>query len=242
MDVLAQPLAQRREIARRDAVVERGDVRVGPLPQLAGDQVAERVGREVADQPGRPVHVLEHALGVVGHVEPEVLLQPGVPGLGQIGDLEPVLDQLLLELEAQHDVQPVGHLVGLDPDERALDPVHRAVEGVGVDAGAEVLPHQRREHAAEGAAAPDHVLPQAALRLVQAERLGPAERRALERVGDSGLVEPVAALVHGAVQRRGEVALVPAGRDADVAGAEAGGERMHGVVDPPALAVEAHPR
>ncbi len=93
-----------------------------PLPELARDQVAERVGREVADQPGRPVHVLEHAVGVVGHLEPEVLPEPRVPRLGQIGDRQPALDQLLLELEAQDDVQAVGRLVGLDPDEATAAP------------------------------------------------------------------------------------------------------------------------
>ena len=51
MDVFAQPLAQAGELAGGDLVVEVREVDVRPLPQLPGDQVAERVGREVADQP-----------------------------------------------------------------------------------------------------------------------------------------------------------------------------------------------
>ena len=37
---------------------------------------------------------------------------------GRSRDGEVALEQLELELEAQHDVQLVGHLVGLDADER----------------------------------------------------------------------------------------------------------------------------
>ena len=40
-----------------------GQVLDEPLPELRGEQVAERVGREVAEQPGAPVHVLQHAVG-----------------------------------------------------------------------------------------------------------------------------------------------------------------------------------
>jgi hypothetical protein len=42
------------------------EVGSGPVEELRGEDVAERVGREVAEQPGAPVDVLEHALGVVG--------------------------------------------------------------------------------------------------------------------------------------------------------------------------------
>ena len=42
-------------------------------------------------------------------------------------------DQFLLELEAQDDVQVVGRLVGLDADQRRLDPVDRAVEALQLD-------------------------------------------------------------------------------------------------------------
>src|SRR3712207_7291560 len=54
--------AQRREVARLDALPDVGDVALDPLPQLGGHQVADRVGREVADQPAAPVGVLQDAL------------------------------------------------------------------------------------------------------------------------------------------------------------------------------------
>ena len=55
---------------------------------------------------------------------------------------EPALEQLELEVEAQHDVQVVGHLVGVGADQRALDLVDRAVERVERHA-AELLRERR---------------------------------------------------------------------------------------------------
>ena len=69
MDVLAQPLPQPHQLARLELVVEVGQVDVGLAPELPGDQVAQRVRREVTDQAARPVHVLEHSMRVVGNVE-----------------------------------------------------------------------------------------------------------------------------------------------------------------------------
>ena len=61
-------------------------------------------------------------MGVVRHVDAEVVLHPRVPRLGQVVERQSARDELLLELEAQDDVQVVGHLVGLDADERRLAP------------------------------------------------------------------------------------------------------------------------
>src|SRR5947209_4323727 len=70
--VLTQPLAQRGELAGPDLVVEIRQLAPDPLPELARDDVAEGVGREIADRPSRPVHVLKHAVGDVGDVDSEV--------------------------------------------------------------------------------------------------------------------------------------------------------------------------
>src|SRR6476646_11173769 len=72
--MLAQPVAQRAELTLLEPVVQVGDVRRDPLPDLRRDQVAERVRREVADRAARPVDVLQDALGVVRHVDPEVVV------------------------------------------------------------------------------------------------------------------------------------------------------------------------
>ena len=242
VDVLPQPLTQRGELAVGKQIVEVRHLAVRGVPQLARDQVPERVGWEIADQSGRPVNVLEDPVGVVGDVEPEIVLDPSVPCLRQVGHGEPILDQLLLKLEAQHDVQPVRRLVGLDPDERRLDVVDRAVQRVGIDRtrSVEQLGQPGREDAGERTAAADHVLPHSALRLVDPERLAVTERRAAQRVRNARLVETVTALVHRAVQAGRKVRLVPARRDPHIAGPDPGGERMHGVVHPPPRPVKAH--
>ena len=57
----------------------------------------------------------------VGHLEPEQPVRRLVPRVRQVLDREPALDQRELELEAQRDVQVVGRLVGLDPDQAQPD-------------------------------------------------------------------------------------------------------------------------
>src|SRR5437763_14333265 len=104
------------------------------LPQLPRDQVPQGVSREVADQSRRPMHVLEHAVGVIFDVDPEVLLEACVPSLGKVLDSELAVKKLLLELEPENDVQRVSRLVGLDANERRVDPVDCSVERVRVDA------------------------------------------------------------------------------------------------------------
>ena len=180
--------------------------------------VAERVRGEVADRPDRPVHVLEHAEPVVRRLDAEVLAHALVPHLGQLLELDRPRDQLLLELEAEDDVQVVRRLVGLDANQRRLDPVDRAVPVLELDVAErlrERLAQLRVEEAPERQAAADEVLPHAALRLVQPERRAAGEQRALELAGDPVLVEPVPALVHRP-EEAVEVVLEVARRQPDV--------------------------
>ena len=96
------------------------------------------------------------------------------------------------------DVQVVGDLVRLDPDQRRRDPVHLAIDvlrrGAG-HRGAEDVVHHGRVPPPERQAAADEVLPQARLRLVQAERRGLRDRRVLVLRVEPLVVEPVAGLV-----------------------------------------------
>ena len=96
-------------------------------------------------------------------------------------------------------MQVVRRLVGLDTDERRLHPVHGAEPLLEVDVVErlrEGVLQLREEEAPERAAAPDQVFPEAALRLVHAERRRRGERRALQLTRDAVLVEPVSAFVH----------------------------------------------
>ena len=168
-----------------------------------------------------------------------------VPLLGELVEVDIAADQLLLELEPQDDVQVVRGLVGLDADERGLDPFttqttprarrRRAPPGSApADCGKKKLP--------ELAAAPDEVLPQAALRLVQAERRPARERRALQVAGDAVLVQPVAAFVHRGeeaveVRRRGSASSAgcPRCRCESRTGARSGRAARSSVVEAEAL-------
>ena len=181
--------------------------------------------------------VLQDAEAVVRHLDAEILGVAGVPGLGQVGrgDLAP--DQLLLQLEADDHVQPVRDLVGVDPDERRLDAVDGAVEVLCGDLPEDVGESRLQlgvEPPPEGRRAPDDVLPQTALRLVQARGDAAAERCPLERRVDAVLVEAVPALVHRG-EERVKVALRVTGGQPDVRGCEAGAERVHRAVEPEVL-------
>ncbi len=122
--------------------------------------------------------VLQDAAGVVGHVDAEELLHPGVPDLRKVLERDRPLDELLLELEAEDDVQAVGRLVRIDADQPGLRAVDRADEGVELDRAElrEVLLERREPVLPERPRAPNEVLPGATLRLVDAER-----RRAVQR-------------------------------------------------------------
>ena len=96
----------------------------------------------------------------------------------------------------------------------------------------------RQAPAPEAARAPDHVLPQPALRLVPGARGAAGERRALERGVDLVLVEPVAELVQRRVQRV-HVGLVVARRQAHVGHGDRRLERMGRLVEAPLLLVDA---
>ena len=185
--------------------------------------------------------VLQDALGVVRHRHPQQPGHPLVPGVGEVVDRQRALDQRQLQLEAQDDVQVVRRLVRLDADQRRLHGVDRAVERPGVDlaepTGQRTQP--RQQPGAERPRAPDDVLPHPALRLVHAERDRIAQRRARERRVGRRLVEAMAELVQDRVQRDAEVLLVVLGGDADVAGGQRLGERMHGGVQAPAIRVVA---
>src|SRR6266404_4394464 len=198
MQVLAQPVAERRELALLEAVVEIGKVVDDTFPDLRRDQVPERVRREVANRAARPVDVLKHAFRVGRDGDPEVVPHAAVPFVRQLLERELVGEHRLLELEAKDDVEVVRRFVRLDADQRRLDEVDLPVPllHVVVGEGGMQLLQTREEVPPERHRAADQVLPHAALRLVHAERDAAGERRALECRVDLMLVEPVAELVH----------------------------------------------
>src|SRR5581483_6710128 len=227
---------ERCELAALDLVLEVTEILRRLLPDLHRHHGAEQVGREVADETGRPVHVLQDTARVVRDLDAEIVVHRLSPQLWQVLELDAAVDDVLLELEAENDVHAVGDLVGLDADERGLRLVDRRVELLDVDVAEvrEALLEPWIEAAPERQAAADEVLPEPALRLVHAEarRLPHRQMRPLAR--QLVLVEAVAVLVHRREERLQVVAVVVR-RDADVVDARTGRERMLGRIDAPRL-------
>ena len=215
MEVLAQPVAQRNELTSPDVLLDVRDLDCDPLPQLAGDDVAQRVRREVPEHAIRPVDVLQHAVRVIGNLDAQVVAHSGIPGLRQVAQLDPVREDLQLELEPKDDVEVVGHLIGLHSNQRGLDLVRGAIDRLHVDIAEPLgkeIPELGHDLIQIGAAPAHPVLPQATLGLVEAERRGTGERRAPQSPGNAILVHRVSRLVehgpHGRpLERRARVLL-----------------------------------
>ena len=108
------------------------------------------------------MHVLQAAVAIVARGDAEVRLEARPPGLGQVLDRQPALQHGQLQLESHHDVQIVGHLVGVGADQRPLDLVDGAIERLerhALELAREGSAQLRIEMLPEAAAAPDHVLP-----------------------------------------------------------------------------------
>ena len=146
-----------------------------------------------------------------------------------------------LEPVAQHDVQGIGHLVGVDADEARR---HARIEAMDVVGGpgrpvlAEGRAHARCGEVDEGVAAAGLHLHQQRLALVQRHAARIADRLAAPVARQAGFVEAMAGLVQHAHQGAREIGLVVARGDAHVVG-RAAGEGMRRDVEPAVREVEA---
>ena len=204
---------------------------------------AQGIGGEVAEHAAGPVGVLQHAPAVVRHVHAQVFLVHAVPQPGQLVHLHIALHHQLLDLIADHDVHGIGQLVGLGADQGGLGLVHRRVEHLGGHALQllrEQLLHHRQRRLAEGQAAADQVLIEAALTLVQAHGGAGVQARELQFIPCPQLVQGMAALVDHAVHAGEQIVLIVVGGDAHIPLVEAGGEGMLRLGDGAAAAVDAH--
>ena len=243
VEPVAQPAVELAELARLELRLEIGNRALDVPPDLNRDRVPERVGREVAVRGARPVHVLEDAARVVGNLDAEQIEHAGVPRLRQLLQRQRALHQPLLELEAEDDVERVGDLVGLDPDQPRRDAVDPAVERLQVDRlerrkpplqlGQEAPPERQR--------ATDRFSQSRLCDSPSPSDGAAGERRPLER-GIAPLVrESVPALVHRRPDRA-QVVRPVARRHPDVRARERGRERMHRRIEPPGALLEAEPR
>ena len=66
MNPPAQPFAQLGQLPDRQLIIQIGNLGLGGLPKLSGNQIAQGIGWKVTNHSRRPMHVLQHAIGVVG--------------------------------------------------------------------------------------------------------------------------------------------------------------------------------
>src|SRR4029077_10380553 len=125
---LAQPLAERAELAALELGVEIAKLVLRTLPELDADPAPERVRGEVAEVRVCPVDVLEHAVEDPGRLDAQVVAELRVERLRQVGGSDLPREHLPLELEAEDDVQRIGDLVGVHADQARRDAVDRAME------------------------------------------------------------------------------------------------------------------
>ena len=133
----------------------------------------------------------------------------------------------------------VRDLVRPDADQRRLDAVDAADEAVEFDVPelfGERLLCTRVEELPERTAAADEVLPEAALRLVDAERARVADRQVLQVTRQLVRVEAVPVFVHRREERLHRLGVVVR-RDPDVVDACPRGERMLRRIEPPRVLV-----
>ena len=122
----AEPAAH---VEALELLVKIAEVGLCALPQLHGDDVAERVRRGkypiVMSDQWTSCDTADHD---VGRLEPEVLAHLRVERLGEILEREVAGEHRALELEAEDDVQAVRHLVSVDAAVRRLHLVQRTME------------------------------------------------------------------------------------------------------------------
>src|SRR5712692_4304557 len=70
--VLPKPTEQAGKLTALDVKVQFRHLGSDLFHQLRPDEVAERVAGEPGEADARPVHVLQHALAIVRHVDPQV--------------------------------------------------------------------------------------------------------------------------------------------------------------------------
>ena len=112
--MLPQPRQNRRKLAASDLRVAFRHVALEAVIKLQRQRVAKRVRREIAEQRGRPMHVLQHAESVIRRRQPQIFLHLLIPKLGQIVHFDVARNQGGFKLEAQENMQIVRYFVRLD--------------------------------------------------------------------------------------------------------------------------------
>ena len=237
MHVLVQPGEESAELAGSNLFLDLRALRVQRIPELRGNEGAERVGREVSERTYRPVDVLQAPFRVTGWTDPQALFHEIVPGLGDAANGELAAEDALLQVVAQHDVQRIGELIGIHADQAAAHAVEVPVEILQAPFGpahAEVFFEQRLYVAHEAAATPDDHLEQERLAFFERHAAIASHRLIAPVLRQAEVIHGVAAFVQRAEQARERIVLIEARGDPDIA-RHALGEGMLALIEAPAI-------
>src|SRR5689334_12328540 len=134
VDVCDQPAAQGIESSLRNLASDLWLNARCRREELRAEDIADRIALECAADASRiPVHILEAAVAIAGWRHADIGEHAGAPGLRQVLDPQPSFEERNLELEPQHDVKIVRHLVRIGADERALHLVDGTIKGIERD-------------------------------------------------------------------------------------------------------------
>ena len=165
------------------------------------------------------MHVLQAALLVVGHVEPQIFFIFRVPERGHLIRRDLAVDEGLFQLVADHDVDAVGQLVRVHTVQARTRYVDRLVQlpvghvGEGI---AGQLPQLRRDEAQERLAPADDVFKETGNALVHGAGhivVGVIRVLLFRHILHE---QRVSALVHGGEDVRDEIILIKMSRHADI--------------------------
>ena len=145
--------------------------------------VPEQIGREVADQPGRPVRVLQDAVRIVGDVDTEVVLIRSFQTCGSSRrSTRPLMMSCSSSKRRMMCIPYVtsSALILISDGLTRLIPATKRSKLHPAELFGERLLDARIEEPPELRASADEVLPEPALRFVDSERAGAAGRQPLE--------------------------------------------------------------
>ena len=208
--MLPVPCVYRPEIARFNAFIH-VDGLFHLREELRAVGASKGVGGEVADGASGPVAVLQHAVFVVRNVHAKVFLVELVPFRRKILNCKLAGHNALLQLVAHHYVQAVCDFIGLRADKRGLGLVHGLVEFLrraSFHLFREQFAELGENESAERSAAPQDVLVETALALVNAHGHAAVQHRVCQVVRRTRVVERVSAFVDDAVHGAREIVLV----------------------------------
>src|SRR5580658_3741500 len=101
MDAVGEPILQSAESPGTEICIECVGAKILPraIHELRRIEIAERIGRKIADASEAPVNVLQATAGVVGRREIEQLLESLAPSRRQIGRFQVAAHQRLFQFK-----------------------------------------------------------------------------------------------------------------------------------------------